>query len=152
VFVLLSHGRIHNNDEGMWQYPELTGQRLRTKSVTSQFKHSPTSAFEHPSSWITGGCQSPLLEKFWRGWDFFLYFIKLNRLLPMHMLTYQITSISTLCIPFLSVNCPPPTITDVSISILFNQSHNISGVIAWWLEHFVSYIGLDPYDPTSTSV
>jgi hypothetical protein len=63
------NGRIHNNDEGRWQHPELTGQRLRTKTVTSQFKHSPTSTPEHPSSWITGGCQSPLLEKYWRGRD-----------------------------------------------------------------------------------
>jgi hypothetical protein len=23
------NGRIHNNDEGRWQHPELTGQRLR---------------------------------------------------------------------------------------------------------------------------
>ena len=29
--------RIHNNNEGRGQHPELTGQRLRTKSVTSQF-------------------------------------------------------------------------------------------------------------------
>jgi hypothetical protein len=63
------NGRIHNNDEGRGQHPELTGQHLRTKSVTSQFKHSPTSTPEHPSSWITGGCQSPLLEKYWRGRD-----------------------------------------------------------------------------------
>ena len=42
---------------------------LRTKSVTSQFTHSPTSTPEHPSSWINGGCQSPLLEKYWRGRD-----------------------------------------------------------------------------------
>ena len=61
--------RIHNNYEGRWQHPELTGQRLRTKSVTPQFKHSLTSTLEHPSSWITGGCQSPLLEKYWRGRD-----------------------------------------------------------------------------------
>ena len=60
---------IHNNYEGRWQHPELTGQRFGTKSVTSQFKHSPTSTPEHPSSWITGGCQSPLLEKYWRGRD-----------------------------------------------------------------------------------
>ena len=49
-------GRIHNNYEGRLQHPELTGQRFGTKSVTSQFKHSPTSTPEHPSSWITGGC------------------------------------------------------------------------------------------------
>jgi hypothetical protein len=42
----MMNGRIHNNDEGRWQHPELTGQRLRTKSVTSQFKHSPTSTPE----------------------------------------------------------------------------------------------------------
>jgi hypothetical protein len=33
----MMNGRIHNNDEGRWQHPELTGQRLRTKSFTSQF-------------------------------------------------------------------------------------------------------------------
>ena len=56
--------RIHNNYEGRWQHLELTGQRFGTKSVTSQFKHSPTSTSEHPCNWITGGCQSPLLEKY----------------------------------------------------------------------------------------
>jgi hypothetical protein len=30
-----TNGRIHNNDEGRWQHTELTGQHLRTKSVTS---------------------------------------------------------------------------------------------------------------------
>ena len=65
----MKNGRIHNNNEGRWQHPELTGQRFGTKSVTSQIKHSPTSTPEHPSSWITGGCQSPLLEKYWRGQD-----------------------------------------------------------------------------------
>ena len=65
----MMNGRIHNNYEGRWQHPELTGQRFGTKSVTSQIKHSPTSTPEHPSSWITGGCQSPLLEKYWRGRD-----------------------------------------------------------------------------------
>ena len=35
-------GRIHNNYEGWWQHPELSGQRFGTKSVTSQFKHSLT--------------------------------------------------------------------------------------------------------------
>ena len=52
-------GRVLNNYEGRWQHPKLTGQRFGTKSVTSQFKHSPTSTPEHPSSWITGGCQYP---------------------------------------------------------------------------------------------
>jgi hypothetical protein len=28
--------RIHNNNEGRGQHPELTGQRLRTKSVTPE--------------------------------------------------------------------------------------------------------------------
>ena len=60
--------RIHNNDEGRWQHPELTGIALLDK-VSQQLKHSPTSTPENPSSWISGGCQSPLLEKYWRGWD-----------------------------------------------------------------------------------
>ena len=54
--------RIHNNNEGRGQHPELTGQRLRTKSVTSQFKHSPTSTPEHPSSWITAGLKKEFLQ------------------------------------------------------------------------------------------
>jgi hypothetical protein len=33
IIMFLKGGRIHNNDEGRWQHPELTGQRLRTKSV-----------------------------------------------------------------------------------------------------------------------
>ena len=60
--------RIHNNNEGRGQHPELTGIALLDK-VSQQLKHSPTSTPEHPSSWITGGCQSPLLEKYWRGRD-----------------------------------------------------------------------------------
>ena len=55
--------RIHDNYEGRWQHPELTGQCFGTKSATSQFKHSQTSTLEHPSSWITWGCQSPLRKR-----------------------------------------------------------------------------------------
>ena len=62
-------GKIHNNNECLCQHPELTGQRFGTKSVISQFKHFPTYTPEHLSSWITGGSQSPLLEKYWRGRD-----------------------------------------------------------------------------------
>ena len=65
----MMRGRIQNNYEGRWQHPELTGQHFGTKSVTSQFKHSHTSTPEHPSSRITRGCQSPLLEKYWSGRD-----------------------------------------------------------------------------------
>ena len=43
--------------------PRLTGQHFGTKSITSQFKHLPTSTPEHPSSWITGGCQIPPCSK-----------------------------------------------------------------------------------------
>ena len=67
-YTLEMKERIHNNDEGRWQHPELTGIALWDK-VSQQLKHSPTSTPEHPSSWITGGCQSPLLEKYWRGRD-----------------------------------------------------------------------------------
>ena len=65
----MMHGRIHNNYKGRWQHPDLTGQRFGTKSVTYQFKHLLSSTPEHPSSWITGGCPSPLLAKYWRGRD-----------------------------------------------------------------------------------
>ena len=64
--------RIHNSDEGRWQHQELTGIALWDK-VSQQLKHSPTSTPEHPSSWITGGCQSPLLEKYWRGREILYY-------------------------------------------------------------------------------
>jgi hypothetical protein len=65
--------RLHNNAEGWWQHPELTGIALLDK-VSQQLKHSLTSTLEHPSRWITGVCQSPLLEFRMHGYALLIQF------------------------------------------------------------------------------